>query len=286
MADILQFDDVVNRAQELETYITQYQVALKALHAMKEEADKIVGTLHQKKDELSRHEQDLVEYLKKLQLVSQKADALLTPIVDQKKELETLGNKLEEGIAGIDGIVDQRLKTVVEPLQAKLQELEAGLGTATAELRKDVETTVADLGRKQDELVKDLSERIEGSENVARSHTTALEAQNKAAEQARKNAAELQKVLQDLKGVVEKQRQEFKGLMERQHEELKSLLAKQKEEESALVEQRRKELSDMIGELSEKRIKVLEKDDAQLKSTLNAVIAKLGNVKFKKILGL
>jgi chromosome segregation ATPase len=182
--------------------------------------------------------------------------------------------------------VEQRLKTVVEPLQAKQQELEAGLGTATTELRKDIETAVADLGRKQDELVKSLSERIEGSENVARSHTTALEEQNKTAEQAKKNAAELQKVLQDLKGVVEKQRQEFKGLMERQHEELNNLLATQKEEESALVEQRRKELSDMIGELSEKRIKVLEKDDAQLKSTLNAIIAKLGNVKFKKILGL
>jgi hypothetical protein len=67
---------------------------------------------------------------------------------------------------------------------------------------------------------------------------------------------------------------------------LKGTIEKQKEELTALAEKLHQESKSTIAELNDKHIKTLEKDDAQLKSALNAVIAKLGNVKFKKLLGL
>lgn len=279
MSETLQPDDVISRAQELETYISQYQIALKALRAMQDEANKVVGSLHQKKDELSRHEEDLLAYLKKLQLVSEKADAVLTPVADQRQQLDALSKKLEEGVAGLDGMVQQR----IGPL---LKELETKIGESLTALRKEFEESVAAVLKRQEEIVKSLSQRFEVDEKGTGTLKVTVEEEKRMIEQGTKEAGELRKTLQELKGLVDKQKLEFKGELNRQSEEFKSMAEKQKEELSALMEKRRQEIDGIVTELRDKHIKILEKDDAQIKSTLNALISKLGNVKFKKLLGL
>ena len=246
---------------------------------MQEDADKIVVSLQHKKDELSRHEDDLVAYLKKLQLVTEKADAVLTPIVNQKQELEFLTKKLEEGLASLDGTVQQR----VQPL---LQELEAKIGETVAALRNDFQTGVSDVMKKLEELAKSLSGRVDAGEKASTALKSTLEETRRFLEQEKKDTAELKKTVQDLKNSVEKQKQEFKSELYKQGEEFKATSEKQKEELKSQLDKRRQEVDATLTELSEKHIKVLEKDDAQFKSTLNAIIAKLGNVKFKKLLGL
>lgn len=279
MSDSMQLDDVINRAQELETYVTQYQVALKALRSMKDDADKILGSLHQKKDELSRHEQDLIGYLKKLQLVTQKADTLLTPMTEQKDQLELLAKKLEAGISGLDATVQQKMEPLVNGLETKIGEQIGGL-------RTEFEESVTALLKKQEEVVKGLSQRFETDEKGTGTLKAAVDEERKMIEHGTKEAAELRKTLQELKAAVVQQKQEFKGELNRQSEEFKSMAEKQKEELNALMEKRRQDVETSLTELREKHIKVLEKDEAQIKSTLNAIISKLGNVKFKKLLGL
>lgn len=286
MTEIAQSDDILHRAQQLESYVTLSEETLKSLRIMKQEADKIISALGHKKDELSRHEQDLVNYLKKLQLVSQKADALLTPMTDQKQELDGLEKKLTEGIAGIDGIVQQKMGPLVEELQNKLKALEDEFRTTNETFHRGLDRSVVEVIQKEDEAVQSLSHRVEDFEKLAGVQHAALEQQKHTVEHEGKDIGELRKALQELKTAAEKHKLEFKSLTEKQNDELRELVGKQKEEITALVEQRHRELSGTVSELHEKHIKILEKDDAQVKSTLNAIIAKLGNVKFKKILGL
>ena len=275
MTEIVHSDDVLHRAQELESYVNLSEETLKSLRIMKQEADNIIKSLAQRKDELSRHEQDLVEYLKKLQLVSQKADALLTPITDQKLELESLTKKLDEGIAGIEGVVQQKVEPLVQTLDTKLKGLEERLGTTNETLQNSLEVKAAEFHQKQDELAKELSQRIDGCEKQAGVQKAALEEEGRTVEHEAKDISGLRKSLQELKEMLDKQKEEFKSVAEKQGEELKGLLEKQKGE-----------LTGSLSELNEKHIKNLEKENAQIKSALNAIIAKLGNVKFKKLLGL
>lgn len=279
MSETLESDDVINRAHELETYVTQYQVALKALRTMQDEVDEIVSSLHQKKDELSRHEQDLVDYLKKLQLVSQKADAVLTPIVEQKQELEALTKKVEEGIAGLDGMIQERTDPRLKDLEAKFDEL-------ISTLRTESTAKVTEVLKNQERIFKNLAQRIDANVQGATTLKGALEEEKRVVDQGKKDAVEMRKTIQDLKVLVEKQGQALKHEFDRQTGEIKAALGKQKEELTTLTEQRRQEIDAALTELREKHVKVLEKDEAQLKSTLNALISKLGNVKFKKLLGL
>ena len=286
MTEIANSDDILQRAQQLESYVTLSEETLKSLRIMKLEADNIIKSLAQRKDELGRHEQDLADYLKKLQLVSQKADALLTPMVDQKQELDNLDKQLSEGIAGIDGIIQQKMKPLVEKLDNEVKALEEEFHATNEKFHKGLDGSVVDLLQKEDENLNSLSQRVDGSEKIADAHKTALEEQKRVVEREGKDIAEIRKVLQDLKTTAEKQRQEFKDLSENQSEDFKKIAERQKEEMIALVEKRHQELTSTITELNEKHIKILEKDDAQVKSALNSVIAKLGNVKFKKLLGL
>jgi ABC-type transporter Mla subunit MlaD len=286
MAETVHSDDILHRAQELETYVTLSEETLKSLRVMKQEADKIVSSLGHKKDELSRHEQDLVDYLKKLQMVSQKADALLTPMTDQQQELDGLSKKLAEGIAGIDAIIQQKMGPLVEELGNKVNVLEDEFHTTNEKFHKGLDGSVVEVIQKEDAVVKNLSQRVDGYEKFAGVQKAALEEQKHTVEHEGKDIVELRKALQELKAAAEKHKQEFKSLTDKQNEELRELVGKQKEEITALVEQRHRELSGTVSELHEKHIKILEKDGAQVKSTLNAIIAKLGNVKFKKILGL
>lgn len=275
MTELVHSDDAANRIQELDTYISQALDALKSLRSMKEDADKIIGSLSQKKDELGRHEQDLAEYLKKLQLVSQKAEMLLTPIVDQKQELDTLGKKLSEGITGIEGVVQQKVDAAAEKLDGRISALEGELQTTSESLRKGIETNIADLLKKEDALVKNLSQRIDNCQTVGNSQKLALEGQGKLIERLGKDAVDLRGTIQNLKGMMEKQKEDFKGVVAKQQEEFGGQLEKQKQD-----------LNGAIAELNEKHVKALEKEYAQVKSVLNAVVAKLENVKFKKLLGL
>jgi chromosome segregation ATPase len=286
MTETANSDDILKRAQQLESYVTLSEETLKSLRIMKQDADKIISSLEHRKDELSQHEQDLVDYLKKLQLVSQKADALLTPITDQKLEVENLSKKLKEGIAGIDGVIQQKMEPLVEKLDNEVKALEEEFHATNEKFHKGLDGSVVDLLQKADDTVNSLAQRVDGCEKIADAHKTALEEQRRAVEREGKDIAEIRKVLQELKVAAEKQRQELKDLSESQSEEFKKIAEKQKEEMIGLVEKRHQELTSTITELNEKHIKNLEKDDAQIKSALNSVIAKLGNVKFKKLLGL
>jgi chromosome segregation ATPase len=297
MTEIANSDDVLHRAQQLETYITLSEETLKSLRIMKQEADSIIGSLGQRKDELNHHQQDLVEYLKKLQMVSQKADVLLTPMTDQKQELESLTKKLAEGIAGIDGVVQQKMEPLAEKLDHEVKALENEFHTTNEKFHKGLDGSVVDLLQKRDEIVKNLSQRVDSCEKLAGVQKAAVEEQGRTVEREGKDISDLRKALQELKATVEKQKQEFKsltekqneefkGLTQKQNEEFKGLVEKQKEEMTAQWEKRHQELNGTIAELNDKHIKNLEKDHAQIKSALNAVISKLGNVKFKKLLGL
>jgi chromosome segregation ATPase len=275
MGETLQSGDIINRAQELETYITQYQVALKALRTMQEEANKIVSSLHQKKDELSHHEQDLVEYLKKLQLVSQKADAVLTPIVDQKQELETLTKKLEEGIASIDGMIEEKVAPRTKTLEERLNAILDEFHSSHEAIQKTMESGVNNLRNNYDAMLTKLSQRIDSCEKVEGSHKSLLEGERQTIQKEEKEITELRNALHELKKLIENQSQQLKSQAQQQQSEV-----------TALMEKLKGELSGIIAELNDKHIKVLEKQSAQYKSTLNALISKLGNVKFKKLLGL
>lgn len=286
MTEIVNSDDVLHRAQQLESYISLSEETLKSLRVMKQEADAILSSLGQRKDELNRHQQDLVDYLKKLQMVSQKADALLTPMTDQKQELEGLSKKLAEGIAGIDGLVQQKMELLAEKLDHEVKALEDEFHTTNEKFHKGLDGSVVDLVQKESETVKTLSQRVDRCEQIAGAQKPVIEEHGRAVEREGKEIAELRKGLQDLKAALEKQKQELKSAVDKQKEELKGLVDKQKEEFNALVEKRLQEVSGTIAELNDKHIKILEKEHAQIKSALNAVISKLGNVKFKKILGL
>lgn len=286
MTEIIDTDDILRRAQQLESYVTLSEETLKSLRIMKQEADKIIGSLGHKKDELSRHELDLVDYLKKLQMVSQKADALLTPMTDQKQELESLSKKLDEGIAGIEGVVQQKIEPLIEKLDKEVKALEDEFKATNEKFHKGLDGSVADLVQKEDESLNLLSQRVEHCEQSEGAQKTALQEHGVVIEREGKEITELKKALQELKSNLEKQSREFRVFTEKQGEELKGAMDKQKEELTALAEKLHQESKSTIAELNDKHIKTLEKDDAQLKSALNAVIAKLGNVKFKKILGL
>lgn len=279
MSELVHSDDVAIRVQELDTYISQALDALKTLRGMKDEADKLIGSLVQKKDELGRHEQDLLEYLKKLQLVSQKAESVLNPIVEQKLELENLGKKLNEGVAGIEDLVQQKVSSTVEKLEGGIKTLGENLKSTGENLRKGLEANVADLLKKQDTMVKELGQRIENCQKGVDSHKPVLDGQGKLIERLGKESVELRGAMQKLKEMVEKQRLE-------QKEELKGVVAKQQEEFGGLLEKQKQELTSVVAEMNDKHVKVLEKEYAQVKTILNAVVAKLGNVKFKKLLGL
>jgi hypothetical protein len=286
MTEITDTDDILHRAQQLETYVTLSEETLKSLRIMKQEADKIIGSLGHKKDELSRHELDLVDYLKKLQLVSQKADALLTPITDQKLELENLSKQLADGIAGIDGVVQQKMEPLAQRLDQEVKALEDEFHATNEKFHKGLDGSVVDLIQKEDDNLKSLSQRVDRCDELGGAHKAALQEYGVVIEREGKEIVELRRAVQELKVTIEKQNQEFKGLTKKQGEELRGAVDKQREELTALVEKLHQETKSTITELNDKHIKTLEKDDAQLKSTLNVVIAKLGNVKFKKLLGL
>jgi len=286
MAEIADTDDLLHRAQQLETYVTLSEETLKSLRVMKQEADKIIGSLGHKKDELSRHELDLVDYLKKLQLVSQKADALLTPMTDQKQEIESLSKKLDEGIAGIDGAVQQKMEPLVDKLDKEVKALEDEFHATNEKFHKGLDGSVVDLVQKEEESLNGLAQRVDRCEQFGGAHKAALQEHAIVLDREGKEIADLRKAVQELRTTLEKQSQDLKAVTEKQSEEWTGIVNKQQEELTALVEQRHHETEAVIAELNDKHIKTLEKDDAQLKSALNAIIAKLGNVKFKKILGL
>jgi chromosome segregation ATPase len=269
MPDITQLDDLFEKAKEIESYVGQSQIILKSLITAKEDAGAIIRSLSQKQDELTHLQGDISGYLQTLQSLSQKAEAVLNPMGDQKKELDALSKKVDEGVSGIDGLIQQRLGEFSKKLESKLMDLTTMMDTAAATSKKNLDAGIADLVQKQDALAKNLTQRIEKEEK------TSADTLKAATEQEKKETAELRKAIQDLK-----------GLLDRFREDVQKVMAKQKEELDALADKRHQELSATVKELSDKHIKVLEKDSAQIKSTLNSVISKLGNVKFKKLLGL
>jgi hypothetical protein len=95
-----------------------------------------------------------------------------------------------------------------------------------------------------------------------------LDGLGKSIKQSVTDIVQLRGAITDLTGATGKQKEELVKTFTDAHE-------KQKQEYEAAIK-----------ELREKTIKNLEKETAQIKSVLNAAVAKLNNVKFKKILGL
>ena len=158
-------------------------------------------------------------------------------------------------------------------------------------MHKEIETGIADAVNDQHALADTLSKRIDSAQHQSDSQKTALEglggtvrkmgADN--AELRKAIDAELRKGIQDVKTTLEKNRHDYDSalaeLRQKQKEELTAALAE-------LYEKQKKELQASLEELRTKSIKPLEKENARIKSVLNAAVEKLNNVKFKKILGL
>ncbi len=275
MTDLPHAADVMNRVQELDNYISQSLDVLKSLQNTKKDADKILGSIAQLKDELGRREQDLSTYIKTLQLVSEKANVILSPILQAKADLEQLEKKLNEAVGGIPEEVARQIGTFADEVRGERKMFEDRLNESLPALRKDFESAVADLLRQQREItdsvtkqIKDLQQNLETQHSALQKLETTIKGQADKAEQLKKEDATLQHGIHDVKDLLEKMRQEFT-------ESLKNLKTEQK-----------KEFEGALSELNEKHIKILEKDDAQIKTALNGIIKKLSNVKFKKMLGL
>ena len=301
-------DDVKKSLQELNSYLSESTGILKSIRTMKEDAEKIVAALSQKKDELSRHEQDIVDYLEKIKLVWQKAEALLSPIQAEKEQLEVLDRKVAEALSGIDGAIQQKVDLLSGGLSGKQQALETELHESLAALRKELETSSADSVHAQHALVDKLSQRIDGAQQEMDTQKTVLDGLGNTVKKMGADDTELRRAAEGIKATLEKNRhdsdsalaglrratEDIKATLEKDRHDFDSALVdvrqKQREELTAalteLQEKQKKEFQSSLDEMVDKSIKPLEKEYARIKSVLNAAVEKLNNVKFKKLLGL
>ncbi len=282
MTDISHAGDVLNRVQELDNYISQALDALKSLQSTKQRAEEILQSIAQQKDELSRREQDLSGYLKTLQLVSQKADAILSPILKGKEDLEQLEKKVNERLDGIAGEIEKQTGAFVDRSNAEQKKIERHANDLVTALRVEFESGLGDIRRQQQESLASVTKSLEDLRSATNTHRkevqeheAALKGQNKTSEQLQKEAKTMQEGIKTMQEGMKKLAESLENV----GQDFEASLKKLREE----VE---KEFRAALGELSEKHIKVLEKDDAQIKSALNGIIKKLSNVKFKKMLGL
>jgi chromosome segregation ATPase len=288
-------EDIATRIQELDNVLSESTGILNSIRNLKGDAEKIIGSLSQKKDELSHHQEDIADYLQKLMFVSQKAEALLSPILEEKQKLEVLDKKITEALAGIDAAIQEKLDILSQDLIGKQMVFETGFSESLAALHKEIETGIADAVNDQHALADTLSKRIDSAQHQVDAQKVTIEGLSAGLSGAVKkmgadNAelrkaidAELRKGIQDVKTTLEKHRHDIDAALadsrQKQKEELTAALTE-------LYEKQKKELQASLEELRNKSIKPLEKENARIKSVLNAAVEKLNNVKFKKFLGL
>jgi len=110
-------------------------------------------------------------------LVSQKAEALLSPILEEKQKLETLDKKVTEALAGIDAVIQQKLDLLSQDMLDKQKAFETGFGDSLAALHKEIESGLANVAEKQRAYADAVSKRIESAQQLADSQKTAIEGQ-------------------------------------------------------------------------------------------------------------
>ena len=276
MTEMTHADDIGNRIQELDNNLNESTGILKSIHSLRDEAQKIIGMLNQKKDELNQHERDLATYIEKLMIVSQKAEALLSPILRQKEHADALEKKVTEAIAGIDGTIQQKMDATVqqkidasaEVIAANQKSMQEELNKSIEAIKKEMEARVVQSANEQQAAMTNIAKHVDAGQKQVEMLKVGLDGLGKTIKQSVVDTSQLRTAITELTGATGKQKEEL----------LKTFTEAQ--------EKQKQELQAELKDLREKSIKNLEKETAQIKSVLNAAVAKLNHVKFKKLLGL
>jgi len=253
MAEITKSDEVIKKIQEFDNYLNQSLEVLKSLRKIREDVDNQNKMLSQKREEMTRFENDMSAFWDKAKTVSQEIDKILSPIRKEKEELERLDNKITDRLAQLDVAIqtkiEQGLLVQAETQKAFQKQIEYVIDAT----RKELDSKIADFLYKQNALVSNLSQQIDSYQRLSESLKSNLESQNQQIKHLESENTELLNIIESIKQLLDKQRQDF---------------------------------STTLDELQERHIQKLEKENAEMKSVLNELATKFNNMKFKKILGL
>jgi len=133
------------------------------------------------------------------------------------------------------------------------QAFQTKIGEAIEATRKEMESRIADFLYKQNALVVNLSQQIDSYQRLTESLKSALDIQGRQITYLESENSEHRQATENIKRDLKQQGEEF---------------------------------DTKLRELREDHILNLEKENAQMKSVLNDISAKLSNMKFKKLLGL
>jgi chromosome segregation ATPase len=293
MAEITSSDAVIKKIEEFDQYLEQSMEVLRSLRSIREDVEKQSHSFAQKSEQLSQYEKHLDTLLQKTQFVSQNTDAILSPILKEKEELERIGERLTEGLARQDATIqskiDQGLTIQAELIRQEMAKLnqsqtefhqradaffksflkyankelekqhdaqqafQTKIGEAIEATRKEMESRIADFLYKQNALVVNLSQQIDSYQRLTESLKSALDIQGRQITYLESENSEHRQATENIKRDLKQQGEEF---------------------------------DTKLRELREDHILNLEKENAQMKSVLNDISAKLSNMKFKKLLGL
>lgn len=286
MAEITSSDSVIKKLQEFDKYVSQSLEVLKTLRGIKDDVEKLNHSISEKKNELSRYEQELATFLKKAELVSKQADTILSPMLREKGELERLGKNLTDGLARLDSTLEGKIEEGLA-LHSELVKKELdGLAQEKKELQEQADAFFKNILKNSERAHTKLSEsHITFQEKVNESIKTVhkeidtqiadfLYKQNALVSNLSQQIDSYQRLTDSLKSSIDTQSNQI-GHLENQNTELRQTIERQSQE-----------FTTKLVELRDGKVQQLEKDITQMKSTLNEVSAKLNNMKFKKILGL
>jgi chromosome segregation ATPase len=293
MAEITNSDAVIKKIQEFDEYLDQSMEVLRSLRGIKEDVEKQSLSFAQKSEQLNQYEKNLSTLWEKAQMVSQEIDEILSPIRKEKDELQSLDQRITEGLAEQDATIRSRIEQGLN-VQAELirqemvklnqtqtefhqradaffksflkyankelekhrnaeQAFQTKIGEGIEATRKEMESKIADFLYKQNALVVNLSQQIDSYQRLTESLKSALDMQSRQIAYLESQNSEHRQAVGNIKRDLKQQGGEF---------------------------------DTKLKELREDHILNLEKENAQMKSVLNDISAKLSNMKFKKLLGL
>lgn len=286
MAKITSSDGVIKRLQEFDKYVGQSLDVLETLRGIKDDVEKLNRSISEKKNELTRYEQELTQFLKKAELVSKQANSILPPILKEKEGLEKLDRKLTDGLAKLDVTLESKIeeglalhgelvKKEIDMLIQEKKELQEQADAFFKKILKYSETELAKLGESQKAFQQTVNESIlivrkELDTQIA----DFLYKQNALVTNLSQQIDSYQRLTESLASTLEKQGGQINEL-ENQNIELRQIIERQSQE-----------FNSRLSDLREGKVQQLEKELMQLRTALNEVTAKLNNMKFKKILGL
>lgn len=286
MAKITSSDGVIKRLQEFDKYVGQSLDVLETLRGIKDDVEKLNRSISEKKNELTRYEQELTQFLKKAELVSKQADSILAPILKEKEGLEKLDRKLTDGLAKLDVTLESKIeeglalhgelvKKEIDMLIQEKKELQEQADAFFKKILKYSETELAKLGESQKAFQQTVNESIlivrkELDTQIA----DFLYKQNALVTNLSQQIDSYQRLTESLASTLEKQSGQINEL-ENQNIELRQIIERQSQE-----------FNSRLSDLREGKVQQLEKELMQLRTSLDEVTAKLNNMKFKKILGL